>query len=258
MKKYFLIPTILSLFLNTYSHADYFSDCHVTGSVTIYDLKHNRWFFSDPTDALKTTVPASTFKIPNSAIALEEHIVKDENETLPWDGKKREYEAWNQDNNLSIAYKNSTVWFYQRLAQKIGTKKYQYYLKKLHYGNEKFSNNINRFWLDSSLQISPKQQIEFLTALHQETLPFSKRTYSIVKKLIIEEQNNQYTLRAKTGWGVTKTQDIGWWVGYIEKKDNTYFFATRLTQDKPQKNPDFLTCRKTITYNYLKAQKILD
>lgn len=30
--------------------------------------------------------PASTFKIPNSLISIEEYAVKDENEVLKWDG----------------------------------------------------------------------------------------------------------------------------------------------------------------------------
>jgi len=41
-------------------------------------------------------LPASTFKIPNTLIALEEEIV-DENTVLKWDGKKRAWKPWNQD-----------------------------------------------------------------------------------------------------------------------------------------------------------------
>ena len=59
-----------------------FESCSVKGSVSIYDFKNDKWFYSDSVDAIKQSLPASTFKIVNSLIALETDVIKDENEII--------------------------------------------------------------------------------------------------------------------------------------------------------------------------------
>ena len=76
--------------------------------------------------------------------------------------------------------------------------------------------------------------------------------------MMIEEQTEDYILRAKTGWTKFGGKDIGWWVGYVERKDNVYFFATRLTKDKETLKPAFGAYRREITRQILKEMKILD
>ena len=64
---------------------------------------------------------------------------------------------------------------------------------------------------------------------------------------MISKQTATHAYRSKTGWTRKNGQDIGWWVGYVETKDNVYFFATRLTKSKNEKSPHFLKGRKEIT-----------
>jgi beta-lactamase class D len=237
----------------------HFADCRLQGSFTLLDHKNNKWTYSDEKEADIATVPASTFKIINSLIALEEGVIKDENEVLRWDGIKRDISPWNADTDMKNAYKNSTVWFYQELARRIGKEKYAAYLKKCNYGNQQLTSAIDRFWLDGSLKISPRNQIEFLKNLYAEKLPFSKRSYEIVKRIMIQEapEAANYVLRAKTGWGKVEAYDIGWWVGYVEKKDNVYFFATRVQKPIEVTNENFMECRKEITRKVLAELNIL-
>ena len=235
----------------------YFSSYNTQGSITIYDYKNKKWIYSDVEDSKKRTLPASTFKIPSSLISIEEGAVKDEYEVLKWDGVKRTYAAHNADTDLKDAYKNSTVWFYQEIARRIGKEKFEKYLKEFNYGNQNLSGKDDYFWLDNTLTISPVEQINFLTGLYEEKYSLSKRTYSIVKEVMINEKNDSYVLRAKTGYSDVNTLDIGWFVGYVETKDNVYFFATRLWQDEPNKNKDFLGLRKTITIDVLKELKFI-
>ena len=235
----------------------HFDALNIKGSITIYDYKNNKWFYSDKKDSEKRTLPASTFKIPNSLIGIEEHAVKDENEVLKWDGVIRPISSHNADSDLKTAYKNSTVWFYQELARRIGIDKYKKYLKEFNYGNQDLSGKLDYFWLDNTLTISPVEQINFLKGLYEEKYTFSKRTYDIVKNVMIEKEADTYVLRAKTGYGIVGTLDIGWYVGYVETKDNVYFFATRLSQDVPNKNNDFINLRKTVTFNILQDMGIM-
>jgi beta-lactamase class D len=237
----------------------YFKECKLTGSFVLYDLKKNHYTYYNEKDFTVKTCPASTFKIPNSLIALETGVIKDENEVLKWDGKKRWVDAWNADTDMKAAFKNSTVWYYQELARRIGAKNYRKYLKSCDYGNQDISGKIverhpDEFWLNNTLKISPKNQIEFLVKLYQNKLPFSKRTIDIFKNVMIAEQTDKYVLRAKTGWyrqDEDKEKQIGWWVGYIEKGSDAYFFAIRV-YDKPEvSNPNFMNCRKEITKKIL-------
>ena len=235
----------------------YFDDLNIKGSITIYDYKNKKWYYSDKKDSEKRTLPASTFKIPNSLISIEEYAVKDENEVLKWDGVIREFPAHNADTDLKTAFKNSTVWFHREMSRRVGIDKYRKYLKEFNYGNQKLSGIPDYFWLDNTLVISPAEQINFLSGLYEEKYPLSKRTYNIVKNVMIEKKTDSYTLRAKTGSGLVKTLDIGWYVGYIETKDNVYFFATRLQQDVPDKNNDFLNLRKTVTFNIFQDMGVM-
>lgn len=236
---------------------NYFKDTGVQGSFSLFDLNKKQYYTTDHNEFKLRTSPASTFKIPNSLIALEEKVIKNENEVLIWDKEIRSIAAWNQDTDLRNAYKNSVVWFYQELARRIGEKKYLHYLKKMHYGNRDISGGLTQFWLGSSLKISPEEQLRFLQQLYLEKLPFSKKTYEKVKNIMIEEKTDQYTLHAKTGWAVTPSNDIGWFVGYVEKQGNVYFFATRIYKPVYQKMDNFATLRRSLTRQILTELQIL-
>jgi beta-lactamase class D len=55
-------------------------------------------------------------------------------------------------------------------------------------------------------------------------LPYKKEHIEILKNIMIVEKTLSYTIRAKTGW----TKDIGWYVGYVETKDDVWFFALNM------------------------------
>ena len=235
----------------------YFTEAKVQGSFSLYDLSKKEFYTTDSADFEKATSPASTFKIPNTFIALETKAVQDETDIIPWDGKPKYLKVWEKDHDLETAYKNSTVWFYQEIARRVGEGQYHSWLKKLDYGNQDISSGLTTFWLGASLQISPRNQLNFLKALHKEKLGFSKRTYRVGKEVMIEEQTPVYTLRAKTGWADTKPTHVGWYIGYVETKSNVYFFATRLYQPDAQQRDDFGAQRKLITRKILTDLKIL-
>lgn len=262
------IIVLLALFssLTTFGQIDLqqpFKKCNAEGSISIYDYKNHTWLFSDTADAEKETLPASTFKIINSCIALELGKVEDENEVFRWDGVERTFFgakmiAWNKDTDLKNAYKNSIIWYYVELAKRIGRKDYKRYLAACGYGNGNLSETGDDFWNYGAFAVSPINQIEFLKSFYEEKLPFSKRTYGIVKKMMVSETTDTYTIRDKTGWTKKDGRDIAWWIGYVERKDNVYFFATRLTKEEVTDNPDFSGCRKKITKAVLKEIKAIE
>ncbi|MBN8642937.1 MAG: class D beta-lactamase [Flavobacteriales bacterium] len=241
----------------------YFDSCQVNGSIVIFDNSKKEWIVSDTIEIKKETLPASTFKIINLLIALETKTIKDENEIVKWIGKTDTIKYGNRpeiyhDMTVKEAFKVSAGWVFIELAKKIGKEEYKKYLSKCSYGNLNLTEKDDDFWNFGSFGISPINQVEFLKKLYDNKLPFSKRNIDIVKKVMISEQVNEYTISAKTGWTRENDTNTGWWVGYLKTKNNTYFFATRLLQSRIKNRDDFGSCRKEITKKIFKELQIIN
>jgi len=232
----------------------YFDEYGHEGCFVLYDLKNDSYLKYNPSRCSERFIPASTFKIFNSLVGLETGSVKDEYEVFKWDSVKRFYDMWNQDLDMVNAFKYSAVWFYQELARRIGEEKMKYYISNNHYGNENISGGIDKFWLDGGIRISADEQIEMLKKLYLNQLKFSKRSMDIVKKIMIYDQTKDYTIRAKTGWAIRVEDQVGWFVGYVEKNDDIYFFALNVESKKPEEG---FVSRKEITFKILKELGIL-
>lgn len=151
-----------------------FKEYNIEGTIVIKALNKNIQYIYNEQRAKKALLPASTFKIPNSLIILNEKLLKDENEIIKWDNKKRFLEVWNKDQTLKTAFKYSCVWCYQKYSKEISIDKYKYYLKQFNYGNKKVGNSSYNFWLQGDIKISALEQIEFLKNLYLENLPVEK------------------------------------------------------------------------------------
>jgi len=198
-----------------------FKKTKITGTIVISSLQGNKEYIYNNSRAIKRYIPASTFKIPNTLIALEERVIQDEYEIIKWDGKKRFYELWNKDQTLQSAISLSCVWYYQRFAKQIGDDKYLYYLNKLQYGNEKTGLDVSTFWLEGDMKISAVEQISFLKKLYKNDLPFKQKYIDITKKILTVKTTENYIIKAKSGW----SGKIGWYIGYVETKNDIWFFT---------------------------------
>ena len=227
----------------------YFQEADVQGAFVLYDLKNNSYIYYNEAGCDTAFIPASTFKIMSFLVALETGVVKDEKDTLQWDGVDRGLSVWNQNTDLKSAMKNSVVWYNQRVIAQIGQERMQYYIDKAHYGNQNIGGGLDKFWLKGDLRISPNQQIDFLVRLYNNKLPFTERNMKIIKDIMITSQASDKTVHAKTGWSTFQGQEVGWYVGYIEKNNNVYFFATNLTSAIG--NPNFVAARVAITNKIL-------
>ena len=231
-----------------------FENYNVKGTMLIESLDGKERYVYNEARAKTPLLPASTFKIPNTLIALQEGVV-DAQSIIVWDGVERSIKAWNQDQTLSSAFKSSCVWCYQTLARGIGLEKYDAYLQKLHYGNAKTGEDVERFWLDGALRISAYEQIAFLKRVYNNDLPFAQTHLDTLKAIMVDEQTSTYTLRAKTGWAVPKgAEHHGWYVGYVEGSKGVYFFATNLVTPSSEALP----LRKSLTLEALRLKGILE
>jgi beta-lactamase class D len=147
---------------------------------------------------------------------------------------------------------------YQEVAREIGYKRMAEYLDKLDYGDMKVdSTNIDIFWLEGNSRINQFQQIDFLKRLYASELPITDRTEAMMKRMMIIEDNDNYKLSGKTGWSIRNGNNNGWFVGFLETPDKTYFFATNV-EPKPQFDiAMFPAIRKDLTFKALEQMKII-
>lgn len=228
----------------------------VTGVVVVHDFNENVYIHNTGGNLKKRQLPASTFKIPNSIIALETGIVDYDSTIFKWDGKERRLDIWNRDMNFHDAFHLSCVPCYQEIARKIGFKRMNEYINKFKYGKMVIdSTNIEKFWLEGESTISVEEQLDFIERFYLSLLPVSDKTEKLMKELMIIEKNDKYTLSGKTGWSVRNNNNSGWFVGYIETKDKLYFFATLIEPKKSFNMDMFPMIRKEII---MKAFKILN
>lgn len=166
--------------------------------------------------------PNSTFYIANALIALEEEIITIGDSVRLWDGTQYGRSDLNQNQDLASAMKYSCVWYQQQLAREIGKSAMQKQLNNIGYGNMDISGGIDRFWLVSSLLISPEEQLDFIIRLYHNELPFSQENMDYVKS-IMKQENCPIDVYGKTG---TSGEGRGWFIGYAIIKDKVYFFTT--------------------------------
>ncbi|WP_420472601.1 class D beta-lactamase [Noviherbaspirillum sp. ST9] len=258
MNRRHLIVCALSLFLSSGAFAasrsqerpdwsGFFSEADAHGTIVVIDArgKNDVAFVFNAERANRRYSPASTFKIAHSLFALDAKILRDEFQVIPWDGVKRPIDAWNEDQDLRSAMRNSTVWVYERFARELGDKRETDYLRKIGYGNATITGD-KPFWVQGDLAISANEQIAFLRRLYQNALPFRAEHQRLVKDVMINEAGRDWILRAKTGW----SGKIGWWVGWVEWPTGPVFFALNI--NTPNRLAD-LPKRQGITRNILRS-----
>jgi beta-lactamase class D len=214
-----------------------FAEQGTLGTFALVDVAAETMTVVNRARAEKRTVPASTFKVANSLIALETGAVRDENEILPYGGKPQPVKEWEHDMGLRDAIRISNVPIYQEVARRIGLARMQSMLDRLDYGNRTIGTVVDRFWLDGPLQISPIEQAHFLARLAKRQLPLSLRTQAIVRDIMRLEERNGATLYGKTGWAVSTKPDIGWLVGWIERGEAVHSFALNIDMATAQEAP---------------------
>jgi beta-lactamase class D len=214
-----------------------FADMGTAGTFVGYKTDDYLIIASDADRSGQAFLPASTFKIPNSLIALDTGVVGDpDKDVFKWDGVKRSIEAWNQDHTLRSAIAASAVPVYQEIARRIGAERMQKYIDLFDYGNRNIGGGIDQFWLTGDLRIDPIQQIDFVDRLRRGGLPVSKRSQDLVRDILPVTKAADATIRAKSGLlgAELGKPSLGWLVGWAEKGVTQTVFALNLDVREPR------------------------
>ena len=208
------------------------------GSFVLYDAAEDSWQIYNKEYATARISPASTFKIYSALFSLESGIISPEQSLIPWNGQNYMYDLWNADQTLESAMQNSVTWYFQALDQQSSLPSIKEYVKEIGYGNQLVEGDISSYWINSALKISPVEQVEMLTKLYYNQFGFAPENIKAVKDSIRLYSMDEGILSGKTG-----TEEIdglntsGWFIGYVERDNHTYFFATNIQSDKLASGP---------------------
>ncbi|ENU1964544.1 OXA-24 family carbapenem-hydrolyzing class D beta-lactamase [Acinetobacter baumannii] len=194
----------------------YFDEAQTQGVIIIKEGKNLSTYGNALARANKEYVPASTFKMLNALIGLENHKATT-NEIFKWDGKKRTYPMWEKDMTLGEAMALSAVPVYQELARRTGLELMQKEVKRVNFGNTNIGTQVDNFWLVGPLKITPVQEVNFADDLAHNRLPFKLETQEEVKKMLLIKEVNGSKIYAKSGWGMDVTPQVGWLTGWVEQ-----------------------------------------
>lgn len=214
----------------TVDHVDlssYFGEYE--GSFVLYDAGADSWMIYNEDSAGTRVSPDSTYKIYDALLGLEKRIITPEDSGMAWDGTEYPIDAWNSDQDLDSAMKNSVNWYFQSLDHQAGNSEIADFYHEIGYGNEDLSGEIDSYWMESTLKISPIEQTELLTKLYYNEFGFSRENIDAVKDSLVLSSDTDRILSGKTGTGMVNGKNVnGWFVGYVEDAGNVYFFAVNI------------------------------
>lgn len=200
-----------------------------------------------PSVACATPVtPASTFKIPHALAALDAGLLSGPDALIEYDGRPVLFDSWRRDHTLATAMRFSVVWYFQKVAEKLGLDRETEYLARLGFGNADPSSGLTSFWLGGSLLISPDDQEKFLVRLYELSLPISPDSQRTVMKILIQPSGvvvnatgahpfgapwpDGTSLAAKTGSATNRDgREVRWLVGNVTREKRSWIFVSAVT-----------------------------
>jgi beta-lactamase class D len=205
----------------------------IDGTFVLLNGRTGEYVRHNPERATQRFAPCSTFKIPHTAMFLENGTAPDPEFLVKYDPVLKQQGVWARDHSLRSAYRYSAVWYYVVLARRVGLPTEGRFLKQFAYGNEStaggFDGAEGPFWLDGTLRISADEQIAFLKRFYEGELGLSDRATTLTKDIMLADSTPRWRLSAKTGACRPAGEDATmWYVGYVERDSNVYYFALQL------------------------------
>lgn len=189
-------------------------------------------------DCEHRVTPASTFKVAISLMGYDAGFLKDEHSpVLPFrPGYVDWRENWREPTDPSRWMRDSVVWYSQQVTYAIGHERFAAYTQRFGFGNADVSGQPategpNLSWINSSLQISPLEQVAFLRKLVNRQLGVSAHAYDMTGKITLYGKVlGGWTVHGKTGSGGGN----GWYVGWATKGTRTVVFARLLKKENSE------------------------
>jgi len=238
----------VALFLCAFAHAQIVAQAPVRSCVVIQEASSPTAWRSDATACATRLSPASTFKIPHALVALETGVVLPDT-VERWDGARHpDQPRWDMDHTVLSAMRPSVLWFFQRIAPRVGAARMHQWLERMQYGNADTSGEVTTYWINGRLRISPDEQVSFLRQFYASRLPITAERQRIVRDALNQQtgtvQNARgvhsldgrwpegVRLNAKTGATTIVTgESVSWLVGALTVAGRDHVFASAAWRD---------------------------
>lgn len=199
------------------------------GCFVLYNSQRNSYSIYNTDNSTTRVSPDSTYKLYSALAGLENSVITPDNTLQLWSGKQYNNAFWNSNQTLESAMRNSVNWYFNNIDEKVGYQKLQDFFEYISYGNTDLSGGISAYWLESSLLISPLEQVQLLSNLWNNNWEFDEQNVQSIKDSIYISKSQAKTLYGKTGTGNVDEKYInGWFIGVVESNDNTFVFATNI------------------------------
>ncbi|KAF1067568.1 MAG: Beta-lactamase OXA-18 [Pseudomonas citronellolis] len=195
--------------------------------------------------------PASTFKLPLAVMGFDSGVLRDAQHPVfehrpgepDWGGA-----AWLQPTDPQRWITYSVVWYSQRITHALGQARVEERLRAYGFGNADLrgdagqNNGLERGWIASSLQVSPREQLAFIDKLATVTLPASPRAQALTAQLArLPQTIDGWEIHGKTGaayprdahGGFDEAHGYGWFVGWASKGERVLSIVRLIQDDSP-------------------------
>lgn len=219
------------------------------GCAVFYDSNENTYYIYNKQLVDQESSPCSSFKIISCLMGLESGVISPSDSVRKWNGTYYPVKEWNNDLDYKDAFRYSCIWYYRSVINQLGKDYVQKILNELQYGNcdisewegslnnlvfpdQKSLKELNGFWQESSLQVSPRELVTALKRIFRDKDIFSQENIDLVKEvMLVDNDNLDIKIYGKTGSGKKDdTWSDAWFVGMFETADDTIYFAIRLNQ----------------------------
>ena len=205
----------------------------IQGCAVILNSENNTYTFYNEDKCRTRVSPNSTFKVISALIGIHNQVVTSEDSKMEYDGMNYPVDAWNADLRLEDAFRSSCIWYFRKVIEEVGQETIQEELNKLDYGNCDISEwsgsgvnsfpELNVFWIESSLLISPIEQVEVLHKIMEGETIYAESEIEILKSIMLLEASDSKKIYGKTGTG---TNGTAWFIGFVEKENTNILDIT--------------------------------
>ncbi|MDD3338693.1 MAG: penicillin-binding transpeptidase domain-containing protein [Lachnospiraceae bacterium] len=215
----------------------------INGCAVLYSSKDNMYSLYNANMCEQEVSPYSTFKVISTLAGLKNGIVEDASSKMNYTGEQYAIPEWNADLGLREAFQTSCIWYFRQVIDAVGEDEIQKELTDLSYGNCDVSEwngsnanpieELNGFWLDSTLKISPFEQVQVLAKIFEGDSIYNEKNVNILKEIMLIQDDGTQKIYGKTGSG---SEGQAWFVGFSEKNDETKYFAIYLDDNIQKEN----------------------
>lgn len=217
------------------------------------DLRSGTELFREGSLCEERIGPASSFKFALAVMGYDAGILTDA-ETPAWPYRER-YEAVRAIDRQTVTpaswMRESVLWYSREIVAALGAERFAGYVAGLGYGNADVSgdpgagNGMTHSWLNTSLLISPLEQMHFVRRVALGSLPVSDdATRRALAILPVFPAGDGWSLFGKTGTGYVRESNgrlgrrqFGWFIGLgVHADGRSVVFAALRRNSSPGGN----------------------